>query len=119
MLIPVKPEYASDALRYVAKTKRDCYWDPGHPEMGGFSIRNTTTLGLAVVSYDIESGTDSFVRTLSYSNGFVLVGTVGDLREGYSSLDNELRDKALDEAFKFAALKADATFVGTAFGARQ
>jgi hypothetical protein len=118
MLIPVKPEYRTEAYKYVAKTKRDCEWDPARPDMGQFSIRNTTTLGQAVVSYDIESPTDSFVRTLSYSNGFVLVGTVGDLREGASSPDNELRDKALDSAFKFAALKADATFVGTTFGKR-
>jgi hypothetical protein len=112
-ILPIKPEYAATVVKYIAKGKRDCLWDPAHPQSGTLAIRNTTTLGRAVVSYDIETGTDSFVRNLSYSNGFLLVGTVG------SGDDNELRDKAMDRAFRFAALKADSTFIGTTFGSRQ
>jgi hypothetical protein len=62
------------------------------------------------VTYDVETGTSSFSRTIAHSSGYVLVGTAGN----YEGSSNEARNQALDRAFKYAAARVDRS-LGTQF----
>lgn len=108
MLVPIKPDHESKAETYLYGAKRKCYFDPARTGMGDLTRLKTKAFGHTSLAYRFNSPTDVYYRKWAYSNGYLLVGTVGTDNDAESQ-------RLLERAFEFAALRADYSLLGTRF----
>jgi hypothetical protein len=109
MLVPVGKK--SDEIRaetYMYGAKNKCYYDPSNHAAGDLSRLATEKVGHTTLAYRFNSPTAVFYRKWAYSNGYLLVGTVGTDNDAESQ-------RLLEKSFKYAALRADDSYLGTEF----
>ena len=109
MLVPVnRGDDELKAETYMYGAKRRCYFDPANHAQGDLFRLATEKLGHTTLAYRFNSPTDVFYREWAYSNGYLLVGTVG-------TSDDALSQQLLEKAFKHASLRLDDSYLGTQF----
>jgi hypothetical protein len=108
MLVPTKPGDGIKVESHLYSTKRKCYYDPANTKAGDLLKLKTEPSGHTTISYRVNSPTAVFYRKWAYSNGYMLVGTVGDN-------DDAKAQQLLEAAFNYAGQRADASYLGTQF----
>jgi hypothetical protein len=107
MLVPIKRGDGIKVESHLYSTKRKCYFDQTHKNAGDLFKLATEPAGQTTLSYRVNSPTDVFYRKWAYSNGYMLVGTVGG--------SDARAQRLLEKAFKYAGQRVDDSFLGTQF----